>query len=124
MAFVLKQSDTYTWPITLVIPVDGGRREKHTFDGEFKRLPQTRINEIVRIARATERNRFEAEEEVLEDQAACAEILVGWSNVVDDDGNEIPFSVSALDQLLELPTIAGQIVRAWFESLEVAKRKN
>ena len=124
MAFVLKQSDTYTWPITLVIPVDGGRREKHTFDGEFKRLPQTRINEIVRIARATERNRFDAEEEVLEDQAACAEILVCWSNVVDDDGNEIPFSVSALDQLLELPTIAGQIVRAWFESLEVAKRKN
>ncbi len=123
MAFVLSQSDSYTWPVTLVIPVDGGRREKHSFDAEFKRLPQTRINEIIKQARAMERGRF-SEDEMLEDQTACAEILIGWSNVVDDKGEEIPFSVKALDQLLELPTIAGQIVRAWFESLEVAKRKN
>jgi|TARA_R100000084_G_C4608514_1_gene126823 hypothetical protein len=123
MAFVLKQSDSYSWPVTLVIPVDGGRREKHTFDAEFKRLPQTRINEIIKQARAMERGRF-SEDEMLEDQTACAEILIGWSNVVDSKGEEIPFSVKALDQLLELPTIAGQIVRAWFESLEVAKKKN
>jgi hypothetical protein len=123
MAFVLKQSDTYTWPITLILPVDGGRREKHTFDGEFKRLPQTRINEIVRQARAMERGRLN-EDEGLEDQDAAIELLAGWSNVVDDEGNEIPFSTKALDQLLEIPTVAGQIVRAWFESLEVAKRKN
>lgn len=123
MAFVLKQSDTYTWPVTLVIPVDGGRREKHSFDAEFKRLPQTRINEIIKQAKAMERGRL-SDDEMLEDQTACAEILVGWSNVVDDDGQEIPFSQKAVDQLLELPTIAGQIVRAWFESLETAKRKN
>lgn len=119
MAFVLKQSDSYTWPVTLVIPVDGGRREKHTFDAEFKRLPQTRINEIIRQAKATEDG-----QSMLEDQSACAEILVGWSNVVDDSGEEIPFSQKALDQLLELPTIAAQIIRAWSESLETAKRKN
>jgi hypothetical protein len=123
MSFVLKQSATYTWPITLILPVDGGRREKHTFDGEFKRLPQTRINEIVRQARAMERGRID-EDEILEDQDAAREILVGWSGVVDDDGAEIPFSNALLDQLLEIPTVAGQIVRAWFESLEVAKRKN
>lgn len=123
MSFVLKQSATYTWPITLILPVDGGRREKHTFDGEFKRLPQSRINEIVRQARAMERGRL-GEDEVLEDQDAAKEILAGWSGVVDDDGKEIPFSDSNLNQLLEIPTIAGQIVRAWFESLEVAKRKN
>lgn len=119
MAFVLKQSDTYMWPVTLVIPVDGGRREKHSFDAEFKRLSQTRINEIVRQAKGTSE-----EEATLEDQTACAEILVGWSNVVDDDGQDIPFSQKSLGQLLELPTIAAQIIRAWSESLEVAKRKN
>lgn len=122
MAFVLKQSDSYSWPVTLIIPVDGGRREKHTFDAEFKRLPQTRINEIIRQARAGQGGTDE--ESALEDQSACAEIMVGWSNVIDDSGEEIPFSVTALDQLLELPTIAAQIIRAWSESLEVAKRKN
>jgi len=123
MAFVLKQSVSYTWPITLVIPVDGGRREKYTFDGEFRRLPQTRINEIIKMARAMERNRA-SDDEMLEDQDAAREILMGWSGVVDDNAKEIPFSEGALSQMLEIPTVAGQIVKAWFESLDVAKRKN
>jgi len=123
MSFVLKQSATYTWPIPLIIPANGGRREKHTFDGEFRRLPQTRINEIVRMAKAMDRNRNNDGEE-LEDQDAAKEVLAGWSGVVDDDNKEIPFSDSALTQLLEIPTVAGQIIRAWFDSLDVAKRKN
>lgn len=123
LSFVLKQSDSYSWPITLVLPVDGGRREKHTFDGEFKRLPQSRINEIIRLARAMERGRVEEGEE-LQDQDAAREVLAGWSGVVDDDGKEIKFSDAALTQLLEIPTVAAQIVRAWFDSIEVAKRKN
>lgn len=123
MAFVLKQSATYTWPITLVLPVDGGRRDKHTFDGEFRRLPQTRINEIVKLAQLQERGKL-ADDEELRDQDAAKEILAGWSNVVDDKGEEVPYSDAALNQLLEIPTVAGQIVRTWFDSLEVAKRKN
>lgn len=123
MSFVLKQSDSYSWPIPLVLPVDGGRREKYTFDGEFKRLPQTRINEIIRLARAMERGRLEEGEE-LQDQDAAREVLVGWSGVVDDDGKEIKFSEASLSQLLEIPTVAAQVVRAWFDSIEVAKRKN
>jgi hypothetical protein len=123
MAFVLKQSATYTWPITLIIPMDGGRRDKHTFDGEFRRLPQSRINEIIKLARAAERGRLNDDEELL-DQDAAKEILAGWSGVVDDDAKEIPYSESALAQLLDIPTVAGQIVRAWFDSLDVAKRKN
>jgi hypothetical protein len=123
MAFVLKQSATYTWPITLIIPMDGGRRDKHTFDGEFRRLPQSRINEIIRLARAAERGRLNDDEELL-DQDAAKEILAGWSGVVDDDAKEVPYSEGALAQLLDIPTVAGQIVRAWFDSLDVAKRKN
>lgn len=123
MSFVLKQSDTYTWPITLILPVDGGRREKHTFDGEFKRLPQSRINEIIRLARAMERGRVDETDELM-DQDAAREILAGWSGVVDDDGKEVKFSEAHLTQLLEIPTVAAQIVRSWFDSIEVAKRKN
>ena len=123
MAFVLKQSATYTWPITLIIPMDGGRRDKHTFDGEFRRLPQSRINEIIKLTRAAERGRLNDDEELL-DQDAAKEILAGWSGVVDDDAKEIPYSENALAQLLDIPTVACQIVRAWFDSLDVAKRKN
>jgi hypothetical protein len=123
MAFVLKQTNTYTWPVTLVLPVDGGRRDKQTFDGEFRRLPQTRINQIVRLARMSERGRLNDDEELL-DQDAAKELLAGWAGIIDDEGKEIPFSDGALGQLLEIPTVAGQIVRAWFESIDTAKRKN
>lgn len=122
MSFVLKQSPTYKWPIPLVLPVDGGRREKHTFDGEFRRLPQSRINEVIRLARLQERGKVDDEE--LQDGDLAREVLAGWSGVTDDDGKEIPFSEAALGQLLEIPTVAGQIIRAWFDSIEVAKKKN
>ena len=69
-------------------------------------------------------SRYNSDDETLEDQDAAKEILVGWSGVVDDDGKEIKFGESTLNQLLEIPTVAGQIVRSWFESIEVAKKKN
>jgi hypothetical protein len=122
MAFVLKQSASYTWPVPLLIPVDGGRREKHSFDAEFKRLPQSRINEIIKLARALELGR--GDDEALDDKSAAKEILIGWTGITDDAGKDVPFSESALDQLLEIPTIAGQIIKAWFNSMEVAKKGN
>jgi hypothetical protein len=122
MAFVLKQTASYTWPVPLLIPVDGGRREKHSFDAEFKRLPQSRINEIIKLARALELGR--GDDESLDDKTAAREVLIGWTGITDDAGKELPFSESALAELLEIPTIAGQIIRAWFNSMEVAKKGN
>jgi hypothetical protein len=126
MTFVLKQSTSYTWPIKLVIPVDGGRKETHTFDGVFKRLPQSRIDEVLSLARDVERGRAEADE--VEDQSLAREILIGWSGVVDDDGEDVPFSESSMKQLLEIPTVAGQVIKQFFESIkaekEPGKRKN
>lgn len=126
MAFVLKQSTSYTWPIPLVIPVDGGRKETHTFDGEFLRLPQSRINELLTLARNVELGKAEPDE--MEDVQTAKEMLIGWSGVIDDNGQEIPFSEAALNQLLNIPGIAGQIVKAFFLSIqaekEPGKRKN
>ena len=123
MSFVLKQKATYMWPVPLVIPTDGGRKEKHTFDAEFRRLPQTRINEIIKLARAMERGRAGDDEE-LDDKAAAKEIICGWSGVTDDKGEEIPFSDSKLADMLEIPTVGAQIIRAWFNSMELAKKGN
>jgi hypothetical protein len=123
MAFVLSKSATYTWPVRISLATDGGKTTIETFDVEFRRLPQSRINEIVRQARAAERAR-DVDEDQIEDQDAAREIMAGWAGVTDDAGKEIPFSESALAQLLEIPTVAGQIVKAWFESLKEGKRKN
>lgn len=121
MSFVLNQSPSYTWPVKITLPVDG-RKEVHTFDAEFKRLPQTRINELIQTLRDQERGR--RDDDLVQDTDACREVLVGWSGVVDDDGKAIPFSEATMNKLLDIPTVAGQIVKAWFGSMEAAKKGN
>lgn len=123
MAFVLSQTSTYTWPVKLTLPVSGGRREVHTFDAEFKRLPQRRINELIQQIRAQERGRRD-DEDLYQDTDAAREILVGWGSVHDDAGKDIPFTDKACEELLDIPTVAGQIVKAWFNSLEAGKKGN
>ena len=126
MAFVLKQSNSYTWPVSVKLPADGGKFEKQTFDAQFKRLPQGRINEIqvdvqTRI-KASERN--ETLEGSISDQSIADELLVGWSGVVDGDGDEILFSEELKEQLLDISTVASAIIVAYFDSLTGSKAKN
>jgi hypothetical protein len=126
MAFVLKQSATYSWPVPFKVPTDGGKYEKQTFDAEFKRLPQSRINEIqtevqARL-RATEFGRpFEGD---VSDISIADEVLAGWAGVVDDEGEEVPFSATSKAQLLNIPGLAGSIIQSYFESIQGKKTKN
>jgi hypothetical protein len=119
MAFVLKQSDTYTWPVAFDVPVDGGRHERQTFDGEFKRLPQSKVGPMV-----AELQRLEDLGDLDRITEIAGEVLVGWSGVNDDAGKEIPFSQKALEQLLEVPFLAVAVIKAYMDSLKGAKRKN
>lgn len=112
---------TYRWPVKVVIADDGGHRSIHTFDAEFRRLSQSRIDEIRALVRDIERGRVDDD---YSDQDAAREILAGWDGITDDNDKAIPFSEAALARVLEIPTVAGQIVKAWFESLAEAKRKN
>ena len=126
MAFVLKQSDSYTWPVSIKLPANGGKRERQTFDAEFKRLPQSRINEIQlqvqQRMKAAERG--EDTGEGISDQSIADEVLVGWDGIVDCDGEPVPFSKGSKAQLLDVPMMAGALISAYFESLTEQKRKN
>ena len=126
MAFVLKQSSSYVWPVTVKLPISGGKFEKQTFDAEFKRLPQARINKIqIEVqARIKSSERNEATDDSISDQSIADELLIGWSGVLDEDGDEVPFSESMKQQLLDLPTMATAIIVAYFDSLTGTKTKN
>jgi hypothetical protein len=126
MAFVLKQSATYSWPVPFKVPTDGGKYEKQTFDAEFKRLPQSRINEIQTEVQARIRSaeKGEAFESDISDISIADEVLAGWTGVVDDEGEEVPFSTTSKAQLLNIPGLAGSIIEAYFESVAGKKLKN
>lgn len=111
--FKIVQNPTYTWPVTVEFPSDGGRTEKSSFDAEFKRITQSRLNEI----------RDSIEKGTITDLDLAREVVVGWSGVTEDQG-PMPYSEAARDQLLEIPLVAASIVMAFFGSISGAKRKN
>lgn len=112
--FVISQKSTYTWPVTVEFPTDGGKTERQTFDAEFKRMSQARINEIRALI---ERN------EITDTQLA-AEVMVGWEGVNDANGDAVAFTERSRDQLLDVPLVAAAVVMSWLGSLTGVKRKN
>jgi hypothetical protein len=126
MAFILKQSETYNWPVPFEVPTDGGRFLKQSFDAEFKRPTQTRIVEIQEsvMARLRAIQNDQDTDGMITDQQIAGEVLVGWSGIDDGEGGEVPFSEKAKAQVLDVPSVAASIVEAFFDSLKGAKRKN
>lgn len=111
--FKLNQSPTFFWPVAVNLPTDNGAFDKQTFDGEFKRLTDTRLREIKAKVEAGE----------ITDSAFVREVMVGWKGVT-DEGEAVPFSESNLDRMLEIPGVAGAIITAVVEFVSGLKRKN
>lgn len=108
--FKITQSRTYFWPVTVEIASDGGKFEKHTFDAEFRRLS---VDEISALSDSDDTG-----------GSACRKILAGWKGVVDDNGEDVPFSETNLEELLKLPSVRMAIMMAFRASLQGAARKN
>lgn len=126
MGFVLQQSPSFTWPITIRERQDGGRYRTHTFDAVFRRLPQSRQEEI---QLAYQRLKSEVARDLVIDtlptRQIAAEILVGWSGIFEEDGTtQVPYSEEVKAQLLEVEGVADVLVSTYIESGEKAKAKN
>jgi hypothetical protein len=126
MGFVLQQSPSFTWPITIRERQDGGRYRTHTFDAVFRRLPQSRQEEI---QLAYQRLKSEVARDLVIDtlptRQIAAEILVGWSGIFEEDGTtQVPYSEDVKAQLLEVEGVADVLVSTYIESGEKAKVKN
>lgn len=113
MFSISKAVTEYSWPVVVHLPADGGKIEKSTFDATFKRVSATRINEI--------REAIEAGR--ITDVSLASEMLVGWNGISDGD-EPLPYSETNKAAILDIPTVAAAIVRAFFESLSGAPRKN
>ena len=114
MAFVLDDSSTYFWPISLQVPIDGGKFQRCDFQVEFQRIPQSELLEL--LAAQTEG--------LLSDVDIVKKIMVGWKDVTDSEGEEVPFTNVNRDQLLEVVGMASAIGEIFLESRAKAKRKN
>jgi hypothetical protein len=60
-----------------------------------------------------------------DDTTLLAEVLTGWVGMKDDKGEDVPFSTTALRDLLEnYPAAHGEIFKTYLRELTEAKRKN
>ncbi len=113
--FKLQQSESYSWPIKVKMPADGGRFIEQSFDAVFKRLPATKTKELI-------------ESENMTDIEFAKAVIVGWKGITNDDGGEITFTDGTRDALLDVPSVATAIVEAYLMSASGhgngAKRKN
>ena len=115
MAFILDDlEDTFDWKVKLPIPTKN-KREVHTFTATFKRITQDRFEELARLQR----------DEGLTNTEICKEIMVGWSDMLDTEGNELPFSDAYVNKFLDVTGVAAYIADAFSEAYTGGlKRKN
>lgn len=116
MAATLKKRDTFRWTVEHLVQIVSGVPEFMKFDAVFRAVPQTRVVEIMGLAKKGE----------LKDDAFLAEVLVGWADLDDEAGKPLEFTPENLAQLREAyPGIVGSITRAFTESvMGGAARKN
>lgn len=129
MAFILDQSPSYSWPVTVKVPQDGGRFRSYTFEVEFARVSQERREQLGRQL-LVQKGRLEAgdlEGDLLTPRQIAAELVVGWSGILDSeekDAAPVAFSQATLAELLNIGDVADAILAAWNDSIPGAKAKN
>lgn len=115
--FVLKAPADFWWPVVVPIPHDGGYLEAK-LDVLFKALPQKRLDQM-RGQRLDEGMRPPTDEEVVR------EVVLGWRELPDEAGNQVPFSPAALEQLVEIPVMRSALVATYLAATSgMAARKN
>jgi hypothetical protein len=108
MAFVLKKVSSYKWPVSVDVPVDGGKFKKETFTAVFKKMSRSAFNDLVEQG----------------DDALIGEIVEGWEGVKDEDGEEIEYNEAMRDELFDDPYVMRAVITAYTESLLGAQAKN
>jgi len=107
MAFVLKKTTSFKWPVTVEIPSDGDY-VKETFEVVFKKVPRSTFNELVEQG----------------DYAVLSGLLEGWSGMKDEAGKDVAFDDQNIVALCDDPCAVRGIMNAYVEAIYTGSRKN
>lgn len=122
MAFVLKQTNRYDWPVLVKTPQAGGTFQQFEFIGQFTRLRQDRIDEI--LCTLNEQRAGRNVETPVTDAQLVDEVFQGWADITAEDGSTLVVSPENRDLLLNVPGIRAAVIQSWFESISGIERKN
>ena len=112
--FKIGSTESYSWPVKIILPADDGKTLEQDFTAIFRRVKQSEIDDFFAMLEAGK----------MTDRQIVQSVLIGWKNIVDDSANQIPYSESLRDQILEGAGVATQIGAAFLSSLKAGRVKN
>lgn len=103
MAFKLVVSDTVTVSVQGKLPDAGGKLQAFSYSLTARRMPQSELSATLKL-------------QDVSFSEWLAERITGWSGVLDQDGNEVPFTPPNLAVLLDVVGMSSLITTAYLES--------
>lgn len=110
--FTLTEERRVEWPVKVRVP-EKGKTRIESFTGIFE-VPDIETA----IERIGDGKEFEKVREFLE------EVFVGWRDVVDANGQAVPFSEEAKAAALSRHDVCEAVAEAFHEVLQGGRRKN
>ena len=110
--FTLKEENTFDWPVDVRVPGAEGKHETQRFTITFRVVPIDHAAEF-----ADQAEQLTTQQTVAAALAFTKDIVVGWSGVRDEKGQDIPFTTEALRQLAAIPYVQVAIARAYAKAV-------
>ncbi|MBK6742527.1 MAG: hypothetical protein IPG66_05920 [Hydrogenophilales bacterium] len=104
--FRLGQSNQFSYPVNVEIVGDNGARKTHTFTGIFKRIDRDEFDGIVDQVRSGD----------MKDRDVVDRVLLGWKDVQDADGNDLPYDETGKAELFSVLPVVPAIASAFLEA--------
>ena len=115
--FVLRKPRDFWWPVKVPIPQDGDYLLAR-LDVLFAALRQDEIDRMKGVGLADG-------QKPPTDREIALRVVRGWRELQGEDGNPVPFSAEALEQLLLEPAMRTAIVMTYLAAVSgLAARKN
>lgn len=107
MPYSKVKARTYRWPVKVKTADDGGVQVEETFDAVFRRVTRPELQKLSE-----------------DDDAMVRSILVGWSGILGEDGEELPFSEAARDELMLDQSWIRAVIEAFYLGVNGSRAGN
>lgn len=108
MPYKKVKSSSYRWPCKVRTADDGGVQYEETFDAVFRRTPRAEMQALADRG----------------DDHLIRGVLLGWSGILDESGEEIPFSEAARDELMQDQSWCRAIIEGFYQGVNGARAGN
>lgn len=108
MPYSKVKATSYRWPVPVRTPDDGGVQIEETFDIVFRRVKREELQQIVDKG----------------DDNLVRSVVLGWSGILGADGEELPYSETARDELMQDQSWLRAVIEAFYLGLNGSRAGN